>query len=56
MKLRETMPPDAPAGPVGFLGRVPQPHWFAFQSPLEKIERFEFYQQAKKAFAVVATG
>ncbi|XP_036191643.1 fucose mutarotase isoform X3 [Myotis myotis] len=25
-------------------------------SPLEKIERFEFYQQAKKAFAIVATG
>nr|KAF6425166.1 hypothetical protein HJG59_009231 [Molossus molossus] len=25
-------------------------------SPLAKIERFEFYQQAKKAFAVVATG
>ncbi|KPP63748.1 fucose mutarotase-like [Scleropages formosus] len=24
--------------------------------PLEKVERFEFYERAKKAFAVVATG
>nr|KAF6322305.1 fucose mutarotase [Pipistrellus kuhlii] len=41
------------------------PVWESYQSilraagcssPLEKIERFEFYQQAKKAFAVVATG
>ncbi|XP_059517621.1 fucose mutarotase isoform X2 [Myotis daubentonii] len=41
------------------------PVWKSYQSilleagcssPLEKIERFEFYQQAKKAFAVVATG
>ncbi|XP_030011413.1 fucose mutarotase [Sphaeramia orbicularis] len=26
------------------------------QSPLEKVERFAFYERAKKAFAVVATG
>ncbi|XP_036191641.1 fucose mutarotase isoform X1 [Myotis myotis] len=41
------------------------PVWKSYQSilleagcssPLEKIERFEFYQQAKKAFAIVATG
>ncbi|XP_016061849.1 PREDICTED: fucose mutarotase [Miniopterus natalensis] len=41
------------------------PVWWSYQSilleagcssPLAKIERFEFYEQAKKAFAVVATG
>ncbi|XP_061601582.1 fucose mutarotase [Cololabis saira] len=26
------------------------------QSPLEKVERFAFYERAKKAYAVVATG
>ncbi|XP_056292229.1 fucose mutarotase [Pseudoliparis swirei] len=26
------------------------------QSPIEKVERFAFYERAKKAFAVVATG
>uniref|UniRef100_A0A4W5LVQ5 Fucose mutarotase n=1 Tax=Hucho hucho TaxID=62062 RepID=A0A4W5LVQ5_9TELE len=26
------------------------------QAPLEKVERFAFYERAKKAFAVVATG
>ncbi|XP_026164739.1 fucose mutarotase [Mastacembelus armatus] len=26
------------------------------QSPLEKVERFDFYERAKKAYAVVATG
>lgn len=29
---------------------------FVFQKALMKIERFEFYERAKKAFAVVATG
>ncbi|XP_054440800.1 fucose mutarotase isoform X2 [Pteronotus mesoamericanus] len=40
------------------------PVWKSYQSilleagcsPLAQIERFEFYEQAKKAFAVVATG
>ncbi|XP_049927754.1 fucose mutarotase [Epinephelus moara] len=26
------------------------------QAPLEKVERFDFYERAKKAYAVVATG
>lgn len=31
--------------------------WFSFsQSPIEKVERFAFYERAKKAYAVVATG
>jgi hypothetical protein len=29
---------------------------FCVQAPLEKVERFAFYERAKKAFAVVATG
>ncbi|XP_009457857.1 fucose mutarotase isoform X3 [Pan troglodytes] len=33
-----------------------QPCHFVFQRALAKIERFEFYERAKKAFAVVATG
>ncbi|KAK2493106.1 hypothetical protein MC885_010010 [Smutsia gigantea] len=41
---------------LGNLGRVPGPSHFSFQTSLAKIERFEFYQRAKKAFAVVATG
>ncbi|XP_047281057.1 fucose mutarotase isoform X5 [Homo sapiens] len=40
------------AGCVGSL----QPCHFVFQRALAKIERFEFYERAKKAFAVVATG
>lgn len=28
----------------------------AGQIPLHEIERFEFYEQAKRCFAVVATG
>lgn len=36
----------------GFL----QPSHFVFQRALAKLERFEFYERAKKAFAVVATG
>lgn len=41
---------------LGNLGSVPGPSHFAFQTALATIERFEFYQRAKKAFAVVATG
>ena len=40
------------------------PHWawgpqwspLAFQSPLATIERFEFYERTRRAFAVVTTG
>uniref|UniRef100_A0A3Q2SVC8 Fucose mutarotase n=1 Tax=Fundulus heteroclitus TaxID=8078 RepID=A0A3Q2SVC8_FUNHE len=31
-------------------------HMADSQSPLEKVERFTFYERAKKAYAVVATG
>jgi len=27
-----------------------------FQTSLERVERFEFYERAKKAFAIVHTG
>nr|XP_011721905.1 fucose mutarotase isoform X3 [Macaca nemestrina] len=40
------------AGCTGVL----QPCHFVFQRALAKLERFEFYERAKKAFAVVATG
>ncbi|CAL8300234.1 unnamed protein product [Merluccius merluccius] len=30
--------------------------WQVGEKPLEKVERFAFYERAKKAFAVVATG
>lgn len=42
--------------PLGFWAGFLQPCCFVFQKPLVKIERFEFYERAKKAFAVVATG
>ncbi|XP_047459955.1 fucose mutarotase [Mugil cephalus] len=32
------------------------PHWDGSHAVLEKVERFAFYERAKKAFAVVATG
>ncbi|XP_026209708.1 fucose mutarotase [Anabas testudineus] len=31
-------------------------HQVGFQTPLEIVERFAFYERAKKAYAVVATG
>lgn len=53
MELKEAAPAGAPAlrGREGLA-----PCHFALQSTLAKIERFEFYERAKKAFAVVATG
>ncbi|KAM9344650.1 fucose mutarotase [Symphorus nematophorus] len=45
--------------------RLPVPVWDTYtqllgqagsQAPLEEVERFAFYERAKKAFAVVATG
>ncbi|XP_034465437.1 fucose mutarotase [Hippoglossus hippoglossus] len=44
---------------------LPVPEWYTYQgllieagsqTPLEKVERFAFYERAKKAYAVVATG
>ena len=45
-------PAEFPIAP----GPEPQPSRSAFQFSLGMVERFAFYERAKKAFAVVATG
>ena len=67
--ILELMPLDTYAQPVYLMAKVPGdetpvPIWDEYadiikphtESKIEFLERFEFYERSKKAFAVVATG
>jgi L-fucose mutarotase len=54
--LMQVVPGDTVATPIwGTYGQIIEERT-GFSAPFEEVERFAFYERAKKAYAVIATG